>query len=73
MYKTLLCAIEASPEGKKVLAKATELAKCFGSKLIVINVLPYTLLPRDYQKSLREDVVPKIEKIAASFDITRKN
>ena len=67
MYKTLLCAIEASPEGKKVLAK------CFGSKLIVINVLPYTLLPRDYQKSLREDVVPKIEKIAASFDITRKN
>ncbi|MFT7471828.1 MAG: universal stress protein A [Kiritimatiellia bacterium] len=73
MYKTILCAIEASPEGKKVLTKASELAKCFGSKLIVINVLPYTLLPKDYQKTLMEDISPKIEKIVAPFDISQKN
>ena len=74
MYKTILCAIEASPEGSKVLTKASELAKCFGSKLIVINVLPYTLLPKDYQKTLREDISPKIEKIAAPpFATSQKN
>ena len=73
MYKTILCAIEASPEGSKVLTKASELAKCFGSKLIIINVLPYTLLPKDYQKTLREDISPKIEKIAAPFAISQKN
>jgi len=73
MYKTILCAIEASAEGKKVLAKANELAKYFGSKIIVINVLPYTLLPKDYQKTLRDDIGPKIEKIAAPFGISEKN
>ncbi len=73
MYKTILCAIEASQEGKKVLAKASQLAECFGSKLIVINVLPYTLLPKDYQKTLREDIAPKVKKIAASFGISQKN
>ncbi|PCI74831.1 MAG: universal stress protein A [SAR86 cluster bacterium] len=73
MYKTILCAIEASQEGKKVLAKASELAKCYGSKLIVINVLPYTLLPKDYQKTLQDDISPKVEKITASFGIPLKN
>jgi len=73
MYKTILCAIEASQEGKKVLDKATQLAECFGSKLIVINVLPYTLLPKDYQKTLKEDIAPMIRKIAAPFGISQKN
>lgn len=73
MYKTILCAIEASQEGKKVLAKASELAEHFGSKLIVINVLPYTLLPKDYQKALRDDIIPKIGKITAPFGISEKN
>jgi len=73
MYKTILCAIEASPEGKKVLTKAAQMAEYYGSKLTVVNVLPYTLLPNDYQKKLKNEVTPKIEKIIASFDIPRKN
>jgi len=73
MYKTILCAIEASQEGKKVLAKASQLAEYFGSKLIVINVLPYTLLPKDYQKAMQDDISPKVKKIAAPFGIPEKN
>ncbi len=73
MYKTILCAIEASPEGKKVLAKAVQLADYFGSKITVINVLPYTLLPNDYQKKLKNEITPKIEEIIESFGIPRKN
>lgn len=73
MYKTILCAIEASPEGKKVLAKASKLAEFYGSKLMVVNVLPYTLLPNDYQKKLKDETTPKVEKILESFDIPRKN
>ena len=63
MYKTILCAIEASPEGKKVLAKAVKLAEFYGAKICVVNVLPYTLLPNDYQKKLTSEISPKIEKI----------
>jgi universal stress protein A len=73
MYKTILCAIEASAEGKKVLTKAAKLAELYGSKLYVVNVLPYTLLPNDYQKKLKNEISPKIEKIIESFDIPRKN
>lgn len=73
MYKTILCAIEASAEGKKVLAKASKLAEYFGSRLIVINVLPYTLLPKDYQKTMQDDTSPKIKKIGSSFGISEKN
>jgi len=73
MYKTILCAIEASPEGKKVLTKAAKLAEYYGSKLIVINVMPYSLLPKNYQKIMTDEVSPKIEKIAAPFNIPAKN
>ena len=73
MYKTILCAIEASTEGKTVLAKASKLADIYGAKLSVIHVLPYTLLPNNYQKKLKEDIVPKIEKITAAHGITKKN
>lgn len=73
MYKTILCAIEASQEGKKVLTKAAKLAEFYGSKLIVISVLPYTLLPKDYQRSLKNEVIPKIEEITSSFGISKKS
>lgn len=73
MYKTILCAIEASQEGKMVLAKASELAKLCGAKLVVIHVLPYKLLPSDYQKTLKEEIAPKIEKITSPFGISKKN
>ena len=73
MYKTILCAIEASKEGEAVLSKASELSRLCNSKLIVIHIIPYTLLPKDYQKVLKEDVSPKIEKIVTLFNIPKKN
>ena len=73
MYKTILCAIESSAEGKRVLTQAMEIAKKFDSRLIVINVLPYTFLPKDYQKVLKSEAIPKFEKITAEFDILKKN
>ena len=71
MYKTILCAIEASPEGKKVLTKASKLAELYGSKLTVVSVLPYTLLPNDYQKKLKDEIAPTIDKIIEPFGIPR--
>ncbi len=73
MYKTILCAIEASSEGKAVLTKAAAIADLHGAKLIAIHVLPYTLLPNDYQKQLKEDTTPKIEKIVAAVGIPKKH
>jgi universal stress protein A len=73
MYKTILCAIEATKEGEVVLSKASEIAKLNNSRLVVIYVLPYTLLPKDYQKELKESAIPKIEKISTAFDIPKKN
>lgn len=73
MYKTILCAIEATKEGKEVLAKAAELSKLCNGKLIVVHVIPYTLLPKDYQKTLKEDISPKIGKISALFGIPKKD
>lgn len=73
MYKTIICAIEASQEGKAVLSTASQLAKLCNSKLIVIHVIPYTLLPKNYQKELTEQISPKIEKISAAFNIPKKN
>ncbi|MEP4888555.1 MAG: universal stress protein [Aliiglaciecola sp.] len=73
MYKTILCAIEASTEGKQVLAKAAEMAELYGSKLIVMHVLPYQLLPKDYQKELKDKISPKIEELCADFNVPKKN
>ena len=73
MYNTILCAVESSVEGKKVLSKAAAIAEKFGSRLIVINVLPYTLLPKDYQKVLREEAIPKFDKLLSDFNIAKKN
>ena len=73
MYKTILCAIEASPEGKKVLTKASQLAELYGSNLMVVSVLPYTLLPNDYQKKLKDEISPLIDETIKPFGIPRKN
>ncbi|MBL4571718.1 MAG: universal stress protein [Gammaproteobacteria bacterium] len=73
MYKTILCAIEASPEGKKVLTQASKLAELYGSELMVVSAIPYTLLPSNLQKKLKDEISPLIEKIIAPFGIPRKN
>jgi len=73
MYKTILCPIEASDEGKVVLAKAQEIAEKFDARLLVINVLPYQFLPKDYQKELQEKLTPKMEAIFEELKISKKN
>ncbi len=72
MYKTILCAIEATAEGKTVLAKAVELAKTNNGKVFVIHVMPHQVLPKDYQAELKQKITPKVEKIANAFDIPKK-
>lgn len=71
MYKNIICAIEASDEGKDVLSKANELAKLHDATLSVIHVIPYTLLPSDYQKELESKALPEINAITASLDIAK--
>lgn len=73
MYKKIICAIELGQEGKQVLTKAQKIANDFGAKLFVISVLPYTLLPKDYQKELKEKAIPSFNELADEFDIAKKN
>lgn len=73
MYKTIVCAIEASKEGKEVLLKACELSKIYHANLLVTHVIAYTLLPKDYQKELKENILPELELITSSLDIPQKN
>jgi len=73
MYKTIICAIEVGEEGNRVLAKAKKLAKKFDSKLMVLNVLPYALLPKDYQKELKGKAIPAFDKFMAEAGISKKN
>lgn len=73
MYKTIICAVEIGDEGRTLLAKASALADKFASRLIVVNVLPYSFLPKDYQKDLTERAIPEFEKMAAEFKVTQKN
>lgn len=73
MYKTIICAIEASKEGEAVLAKAQELSLLFNAKLFVTHVIPYALLPKNYQKELKEKTLPKMESITSALKIPKKN
>lgn len=73
MYNTIICAIEASGEGKEILAKAHELSKLHNAKLFITHVISYSLLPKDYQKELKENTLPEIESITSSLGISNKN
>lgn len=73
MYKIIICAIEANEEGKEILSKAYDISQLYKSKLFVIHVIPYTLLPKDYQKEMIEKVQPKLETITSSLGIPKKN
>jgi universal stress protein A len=72
MYKTIICAIEASKEGEAVLAKAQEFALLCNAKLFVTHIIPYALLPKDYQKQLKEETLPKMESITGALGIAKK-
>ncbi|MDG1750200.1 MAG: universal stress protein [Thalassotalea sp.] len=73
MYDNIICAIEASAEGKEVLSKAQELSKLHNAKLFITHVIQYSLLPKDYQKELKEKALPEIEKIVSALGISNKN
>lgn len=73
MYKTIICAIETSDEGEQVLLKANELALLCDAKLYITHVIPYTILPNDYQKELKENALPAIESKATVLGIPKKN
>jgi len=73
MYKNILCAVDISREGESVLKKAHALAEEYGSNLSIVHVMEYSFLPKDYQKQLKEKVLPKIEKMAEKFNIKKKN
>jgi universal stress protein A len=72
MYTTIICAIEASDEGKEILSKAYELSKLYKAKLFITHIIPYTLLPKDYQKELKENVLPEIESMILPLGIAKK-
>lgn len=73
MYKTIVCAIEASDEGKEILEKAYNLAQLHKAELFVTHIIPYTILPKDYQKELEETTQPKIDDITSSLKISSNN
>lgn len=73
MYKVIICAVEASCEGKEIVEKANNLAQLYKAKLFVTHVIPYTLLPQDYQKELENNIAPEIDAMTSSLGINKKN
>lgn len=73
MYKTILCAIEVSDEGENVLAKAHEFAQLCNARLFVTHVISYSLLPKDYQKEMKEKTLPTINAMTDRLGIAKKN
>ena len=73
MYKTIICAIDNSDEGEEVLAKAYKFSQLCNAKLLVTHIIPYTLLPNDYQKELKENALPSIKSKASAFGIPDKD
>lgn len=72
MYKNILCAVDVSSENKLVLDKAQSLAEKYEAHLSLIHVIEYSLLPKDYQKKLKDDIGPKIDKLAERYGIPKK-
>lgn len=73
MYNIILCAVENSDEAEKVLKKAYELSQLCNAKLYITHIIPFNLLPKDYQKELKENTQPAIESKALALGIPLKN
>lgn len=73
MYKNILCAIDTSSENKEVLEKARIIAEQNDASLSIIHTIEYSILPKDYQKIMKEEAIPKINKLADKYNITKKN
>lgn len=55
-----------------VLSKAKGVSNKFIIRLIVLNILLYSLLPKDYQRELKERAIPKFNKITDEFPFSKK-
>ncbi len=73
MYKKILCAVDITSEGESILAKANALAEQYGSELSMVHVIEYTFLPKDYQKKLKQEVLPKVHSMADQYSLKKKN
>jgi len=73
MYQRILCAIEIGDDAKSVIGKAKIIAEKFDSQLYVINVLPYEILPKDYQTELEDKAIPSFNELMFTHDIPEKN
>ena len=72
MYTNILCGINTSEENKKILNKAVRLAELHGAKLSLLHSVESSLLPKDYQKILMEEVNPVINKLGEDNRIPKK-
>jgi universal stress protein A len=72
MYTNILCAIDTSEENKNILNKAVRLAELHSAKLSLLHSVESSLLPKDYQKILMEEVNPVINKLAEDNNISKK-
>jgi len=73
MYQRILCAIELSDDAKSVIGKAKIMAEKFGAQLFVINVLPYEILPKDYQSELENKAIPAFNELMFTHAIDEKH
>ena len=71
MYKNILCAIDATPESRKILQHANAIAEQNNARLSVVHTMEYSLLPRDYQKKIKEEVLPKINKMIDKYNVPK--
>lgn len=72
MIKHILCAVDTTGEADVILQKASALAEQLSAKLSLITVIEYQMLPKDYQKELEADVIPRLDKLGEDYSIPKK-
>jgi len=73
MYKNILCAVDVTSEGSAILEKAHALSLQYEAELSIVHVIEYTFLPKDYQKKLKQEVLPKVQEMADMYGIKKRN
>ncbi len=72
MIKHILCSVDTSGEADIILQKAVKLAKIHEAKLSLITVIEYSFLPKDYQKKLKAEVIPKLNRLGEKYSIAKR-
>lgn len=70
MFKTILCPVDGSDHANKALALATDMAKTYGAKLVLLHNILMNADPKDLQRfaeveGLAKAVRPEISRLAA--------